>query len=129
MKRLNDISGNLYSRHSATGTRNGKGLFMTELIDIITPAVPQKNRHCPGSGPSSGGANSAETYASSDIDNKFASADLNGQKKKRFESVNLIQICLVMSLMDSDLDQLLKHRIEFSEQHLVRIVYNTLSSI
>ena len=34
-----------------------------------------------------------------------------------------------MSLMDSDLDHLLKHKIPFSEQHLIRIVYNSLCSL
>ena len=43
--------------------------------------------------------------------------------------MNLSQICVVMSLMDSDLDQLLKHKIEFSEAHLLRIIYNTLTSL
>jgi len=55
-------------------TRNGRGLFITELIDIITP-VPTNQKNCPGSGPSSGGG-TQDTYASSDIDNKFQTADL-----------------------------------------------------
>ena len=75
--------------------------------------VPLSSKNCPGSGPSSGGHHSQNTYASSEIENKFKNADLKDDNKK--QSVNLSQMCLVMSLMDSDLDQLLKHKIDFSE--------------
>ena len=81
LKRLNDLSENLYKQHSMNQTRNGRGLFMTELIDIITPPVFTTGlKNCPGSGPSSGGDHSQNTYASSDIEKQFKNADLKEKK-------------------------------------------------
>ena len=45
------------------------------------------------------------------------------------KGLDLSQICLVMEFIDTDLDQLLKHKIDFSEHHLVKIVYNSLCAI
>lgn len=42
---------------------------------------------------------------------------------------DLSQICLVMEYIDTDLDQLLKHKIDFSEHHLLKIVYNSLCAL
>ena len=43
--------------------------------------------------------------------------------------VNLQEMCMVHELMESDLDQLLKCKINFQEKHLLRIVYNVLLSL
>jgi serine/threonine protein kinase len=45
------------------------------------------------------------------------------------KGLDLSQICLVMEFFDTDLDQLLKHKIDFSEHHLIKIVYNSLCSM
>ena len=45
------------------------------------------------------------------------------------KGLDLSQICLVMEFIDTDLDQLLKHKIDFSEHHLIKIVYNSLCAI
>ena len=45
------------------------------------------------------------------------------------KGLDLSQICLVMEFIDTDLDQLLKHKIEFSEHHLIKIVYNSLCAM
>ena len=34
-----------------------------------------------------------------------------------------------MEFIDTDLDQLLKHKIDFSEHHLIKIVYNSLCAM
>ncbi len=34
-----------------------------------------------------------------------------------------------MEYMESDLDLLLKHKLEFTEQHLLRLVYNSLCAL
>jgi len=47
----------------------------------------------------------------------------------KLADVNLSQICLVIEFIDTDLDQLLKHKIDFSEYHMIKIVYNTLCSL
>lgn len=47
----------------------------------------------------------------------------------KLSEVNLSQICLVIEFIDTDLDQLLKHKIDFSEYHMIKIVYNTLCSL
>lgn len=43
--------------------------------------------------------------------------------------MDLSQICLVMEYIDTDLDQLLKHKIDFTEHHLLKIVYNSLCAM
>lgn len=39
---------------------------------------------------------------------------------------DLMNICLVIEFVDTDLDSLLKHKIDFSENHLIKLVYNIL---
>ena len=34
-----------------------------------------------------------------------------------------------MEYMESDLDQLMKHKIDFNESHLLKIMYNTLCAL
>jgi len=38
-------------------------------------------------------------------------------------------MCLVMELLESDIDIMLKNKVEFSEQHLIKMVYNALCSL
>ena len=40
--------------------------------------------------------------------------------------VELDSVCLVMEFMESDLNQLLKQKIEFDREHLIKLVYNCL---
>lgn len=37
-----------------------------------------------------------------------------------------MNICLVIEFVDTDLDSLLKHKIDFTENHLIKLVYNIL---
>lgn len=74
--------------------------FVPELIDIITPEPIGARKH-------------ARTF-----DHRNAK-----------EQADLSQICLVMEYIDTDLDQLLKHKIDFKEHHMLKIVYNCLCAI
>ena len=50
-------------------------------------------------------------------------------KKKRStgnKHYDLMNICLVIEFVDTDLDSLLKHKIYFTENHLIKLVYNIL---
>lgn len=50
-------------------------------------------------------------------------------KKKRIvqgKQYDLMNICLVIEFVDTDLDSLLKHKIDFTENHLIKLVYNIL---
>jgi len=50
-KRLNHLSESILRKLEGQGTSvNGKGLFVPELIDIITPISDQKSGKCPSSG-------------------------------------------------------------------------------
>lgn len=52
-----------------------------------------------------------------------------GQKMDTGSSENINQICIVMEFMESDVNELLKFKINFSEQHLIKIIYSSLCSI
>ena len=121
LRKLNAISHQLVQK---TGSReNGKGLFVPELIEVITT---KGNDRLFSKRPSSyGGAKSGETKASSNLDDKFQHVDL----KTINDDVNLHEICLVMEFLESDLDQLLKCKIDFSVTHLLKIVYHSLCSL
>ena len=43
--------------------------------------------------------------------------------------MDLSQICIVMEFIETDFDQLLKNIIDFSEHHLLKLVYNALMSV
>ena len=51
-----------------------------------------------------------------------------GEKPAKQE-VDLSQLCIVMEYMETDLDQLMKHQIDFTEHHLLKVVYNTLLAV
>jgi len=42
---------------------------------------------------------------------------------------HLSTICVVMEYIDTDLDQIFKHKIDFGENHMIKICYSTLCSI
>ena len=42
---------------------------------------------------------------------------------------HLKSICIVMEFIDTDLDQILKHKIEFTENHLLKVVYSSLCAM
>ena len=101
IRKLNNLSNALAIK--AGSKENGKGIFVPELIDIITTGYDQRltNKR-----PSSyGGANSGQTKASSNYGDNFQNIDPNMNDSN---SVDLTEICLVMEFLESDLDQLLK---------------------
>ena len=68
--------------------------------------------------------------------NRLAGTDSNDSnfisiERKRADIVNLdlMNICLVIEFIDTDLDSLLKHKIDFNENHLTKLLYNTLCSL
>lgn len=80
--------------------------FVTELIDIITPD-------------------------SQGIDSKQTSAT-----QSYFENKNtflleeeVISLCLVLDYMETDLDQIMKKSVDLKESHVLKIIYNLLSSL
>ena len=77
-------------------------LFVPVLLDIICPIRRR--------------AKGLESYKSENMDNDYELYDLS-------------QICLVMEFVETDLDQLLKNKINFTEHHLKKIVYNTLCAL
>ena len=79
----------------------GKGefKFVPELVDIISPENPRQMRK-----------------------------SLNGEQVKEPE-IDISQLCIVMEFIETDLDHLMKHQINFSEHHLIKVLYNALVSI
>lgn len=65
--------------------------------------------------------NTPETLSSEGnrIQNSTAQAD----------ATNLNSFCIVMEFVDTDLDQILKHKIEFSERHLLKVLYSLVCSL
>ena len=51
------------------------------------------------------------------------------KSKSSVLDMDLSQICIVMEFIETDFDQLLKNRIDFSEHHLIKLIYNSLMSI
>lgn len=51
-----------------------------------------------------------------------------GEHKIR-KDLDLSQICIVMEYIETDLDQLMKHQIDFTEHHLLKVIYNSLIAI
>jgi RIO-like serine/threonine protein kinase len=49
--------------------------------------------------------------------------------KNQYKFTNLLNICIVLEFFESDMDQLLKMQINFSENHLLKLIYNTLCSL
>ena len=68
--------------------------------------------------------------------NKLAGTDSNDsnfisieRKRADIANLDLMNICLVIEFIDTDLDSLLKHKIDFNENHLAKLLYNTLCSL
>ena len=102
MKKLNKVA-RMY--------KSDKCHFVTELIDIIYPESQVKYVF----------TNTPETLSSDGnrIQNSTSQADAS----------TLISFCIVMEFVDTDLDQILKHKIEFSERHLLKVLYSLVSSL
>jgi mitogen-activated protein kinase 1/3 len=45
------------------------------------------------------------------------------------KDADLSQLCIVMEYIETDLDQLMKHQIDFTEHHLLKVIYNCLLAI
>lgn len=56
--------------------------------------------------------------------------ETNSKKRSKGQSqqkqYDLMNICIVIEFVDTDLDSLLKHKIDFTENHLIKLVYNIL---
>ena len=50
-------------------------------------------------------------------------------KLNKMDFTHLKSICLVMEFVDTDLDQILKHKIDFTEHHLLKVIYSSLCSL
>ena len=48
---------------------------------------------------------------------------------EKMDFSHLKSICIVMEFVDTDLDQILKHKIDFSEHHLMKVVYSSLCAL
>ena len=62
-------------------------------------------------GVSSIGTQKSSFQNSADIETKFKEVDLDGFQ----EEIGIDQICLVMEFLESDLDRMLKQKIDFSK--------------
>jgi len=122
LRKLNSLSRELLEKIGGRGG-DGTGLFVPELIDIIT--TKSKDRLISKRPSSYGGARSGDTKASSSLAEGFQQVEV----KLNNDSVNLSEICLVMEFLESHLDQLLKCKIDFNETHLVKIIYHSLCSL
>ena len=77
MRSLNDLSEHLYQSFSTYQPRNGRDLFITQLIDIITPDVNNNtNRFYPGTESPSMAAQSLDTFGSTDVIKKFKNHEI-----------------------------------------------------
>ena len=93
-------------------------MFTPELIDIITP-YSKKAKEL--TAPDSSSSNSV--HFKEGQKNDFQTLSNNSS----YGSSN--SLCFVIDYVDTDLDQILKHEIEFSEMHLLKIVYTSLCAI
>jgi serine/threonine protein kinase len=82
-------------------------LFITHLIDIITPEL--------------GGIESKNTQATQD--------SFSAQPKSLNMDSDHVSLCMVLDYLDTDLDKILKRRVEFKEKHVIKITYNLLLSL
>jgi serine/threonine protein kinase len=113
MRRLNKISKQF----------EGANAFVPELIDVICPDQETRNdeaRYTPDTD-DSGQNNSGKTSKGYKDQIDFGAYTPN--------VTSLSTICVVMEFIETDLDQILKHKIEFSEHHMLKIVYSALSSL
>ena len=53
----------------------------------------------------------------------------SSQELEEIDFSHLKSICLVMEFVDTDLDQILKHKIDFTEHHLLKVVYSSLCAM
>ena len=99
MRRLNIVSDKYFGK--------GTHPFVPELIDIITPESSIKMSSNKGS----------------------TTIDQFRELQSKSPEMDLTQICIVMEFIETDFDQLLKNRIDFSEHHLLKLIYNALMSV
>mmetsp|Transcript_7867 Transcript_7867/g.12183 ORF Transcript_7867/g.12183 Transcript_7867/m.12183 type:complete len:161 (-) Transcript_7867:345-827(-) len=120
MRRLNRIQNKYDTEKTAMG-----GLFTPEMIDIICPEThsPTMNLRITPDTFSSGGSNSGNSSQNKGV------KDFKFQQSAMPDVSLLSQVCVVLEFMESDLDQILKHNIDFNEQHLLKIIYSALCSL
>jgi serine/threonine protein kinase len=94
--------------------------FFPGLIDVVCPVkrskVKVKSAYSMG----------LDTSPLTNGKDKTSSTTPNIEDIDRYD---LSQICIVMEHVDTDLDQLLKNKINFSEHHLKKVIYNSLCSL
>lgn len=100
---------------------------MPELVDVIAAPVEDDESHILSASIEKGKIeipnNSCDTTSTlQDETNKYKS---KFSHKKR----NLNQICLVMDLMETDLNRILRSETNIDEAQLTRIVYNSLCAL
>ena len=108
MQNLDGLCDKLYKEGNIQSERpnGGKGLFLPELIDIISvPAtVPQSaDTNIKNMSPST-----QVTDISSDGQHHFKNVQMIDQSNV-YDQIDVSQICLVMEYMEADIDTLLKH--------------------
>ena len=77
------------------------------------------------------------TYAKSGKKYRSNMNVLTAQSNALFPGVDLTSmdfshlksICIVMEFVDTDLDQILKHKIDFTELHVLKVVYSSLCAM
>jgi len=103
MRKLNNLSKDLVSKLGIS-RENAKGLFIPELIDVITKKPTDRLvSKCPSSYE---GVRSGEAKP---LGENFQHVEI----KLNDDGVDLSEICLVLEYLESDLDKLLKCKIDF----------------
>jgi len=77
---------------------------------------------CPSSNETS------KSKSSSEMENKLLK-NVKFNEKLEKESINLNYMCLVMELVESDLNKMLRSQCNFNETQMMRIIYNILLAL
>ena len=89
--------------------------FVPELVDLICPPLTPVQQ-------------TTEEQAKAAFYSAESGKDSPTDKKKA-RHFDLMNICLVIEFVETDLDSLLKHQLDFTESHLIKLLYNTLCSL
>ena len=84
--------------------------FVPELVDLICPPLHQEQQ-------------TTEEQAKAAFYSAESGKDSPNEKKKA-RHYDLMNICLVIEFVETDLDSLLKHQLDFTESHLIKLLYN-----
>lgn len=126
MRKLNKICNKIDSQAES---------FIPELVDIICLEVP--NLRFANDEASEGCINAQGTVSTGNSSGNSKQLFAKDLAKRGFnpgahfipDMSKLSTICVVMEFIDTDLDQIFKHKIDFGENHMIKITYSTLCSI